>query len=131
MFLKSVALLLVSVAVFTNAGVIYEPETLLDTNEYQMMVGEPSYYSEPMVVHLRERRQAEEQNKQDRGSVGADVSRGPDGTRVRVDTDYNLHRSRDGRTSVDARAGYERQYGGPRGTGRPNYDVGVQFRHRF
>lgn len=94
-----------------------------------MMAGEPSYDSQPMVVHLRERRQARDQR--DRGSVGADVSRGPDGTRVRADADYNIHKSRDGRTTVDAKAGYERQFGGPRGTGRPNYDVGVQFRHRF
>lgn len=131
MFLKSVVVvLLVALAVVSEAGVIYEAEE--SPSEYQLSIGQGSDIldSEPLLIHLRPRRQAQEQ-KRDRGSVGADVSRGPDGTRVRADGQYNIHTSRDGRTTVDANAGYERTYRGPHGTSRPNYNVGVGFRHRF
>lgn len=132
MFLKSIVLLVVAVAVIAKAGVIpgSELDTLLEPSEYQMTHEEQQYDPEPVLVHLRERRQAQNNDK-DRGSVGADVNRGPDGTRVRADADYNIHTSKDGRTSVDARAGWERTYHGPRGNSRPDYNVGVGFRHRF
>lgn len=131
MFSKSAVVLLfvVSVAVITEAGVIYDNELTLEPSEYQMTVGEQEYDSQPLLVHLRERRQA--RDDKDRGSVGAEVNRGPDGTRVRADADYNIHTSKDGRTSVDARAGWERTYHGPRGNSRPDYNVGVGFRHRW
>ena len=68
--------------------------------------------------------------RDDRGSVGGDVSRGPDGTRVAADANYNIHTSKDGRTKVDARAEWERVYS-RQGHSRPNYNVGVGFRHKF
>lgn len=129
MFLKSVALLLVAVAVFAQAGVITSYNDLLEDNEYQVAADEDTYIPEPLLIHLRPRRQTKKD--EDRGSIGGDVSRSPDGTRVRADGDYNVHTSKDGRTRVDARGEYERTYHGPRGNSRPHYNVGVGFRHRF
>lgn len=53
------------------------------------------------------------------------------GTDVGVNGNANIWRSQNGRSSLDANAGYNRHYGGPFGTGRPNYNVGATFNHRF
>lgn len=53
------------------------------------------------------------------------------GTAVNIGGNANVWKSRDGRSSVDVTGGYNRHYGGPGGTGRPNYNVGGQFTHRF
>lgn len=53
------------------------------------------------------------------------------GTNVGVSGNANLWRSNNGRTSVDADAGYNRHFGGQFGTGRPNYNGNINFRHRF
>lgn len=79
-------------------------------DEYQLAIGSEggNFNPGPFLLHLRPRRQAKEDK--DRGSVGADVSRGPDGTRVSSDADYNIHTSRDGRTTVDGQAAWETTY---------------------
>ncbi|CAG2053832.1 unnamed protein product [Timema podura] len=43
----------------------------------------------------------------------------------------NLWRSSNGRSSLDATGSYSRNYGGPYGTGRPNYGGFLNFNHRF
>lgn len=53
------------------------------------------------------------------------------GTNVGVSGNGNLWRSNDGRSTVDANAGYSRSFGGQFGTGRPNYNGNINFRHRF
>lgn len=53
------------------------------------------------------------------------------GTDVGVSGNTNIWRSPNGRTSVDANAGYNRHFGGPGGTGRPNYNGNINFNHRF
>lgn len=53
------------------------------------------------------------------------------GTDVGVTGNANLWRSNNGRATVDATAGYNRHFGGPSGTGRPDYNVGSVFRYRF
>lgn len=129
MFLKSVVLLLVAVAVIAQAGLIYEP---MEESEFELSLGEEMEASPgPLLVQLRSRRQAKDDKNKDRGSIGADVSHSPDGTRVRADGDYNVHTSKNGRTTVDARGRWERTYHGPRGNSRSDYNVGVGFRHRF
>lgn len=124
MSLKSIVILLFAVAVIAQEDFIEEHQLAIGVGE------EENFNPGPLLLHLRPRRQAKEDNN-DRGSVGADVSRGPDGTRVRADADYNIHTSRDGRTTVDAQAGWERTYHGPQGNSRPDYNVGIGFRHRW
>ncbi|XP_044254662.1 uncharacterized protein LOC123005111 [Tribolium madens] len=50
-------------------------------------------------------------------------------------TDLNLQGVgnlwRNGNSRLDAVGNYGRHYGGPGGTGRPNYYGGLQFNHRF
>lgn len=53
------------------------------------------------------------------------------GTDVGVTGNANVWRSHDGRSTLDANANYNRHFGGPFGTGRPDYGVGATFRHRF
>lgn len=53
------------------------------------------------------------------------------GTNVQAEGRYNVYSSPNGRTTVDAHGGYQRSYGGPYGTSRPNYNVGVGLTHRF
>lgn len=53
------------------------------------------------------------------------------GTDVGVSGNANIWRSPNGRTSLDANAGYNRHFGGPTGTGRPNYNGNLNFIHRF
>lgn len=53
------------------------------------------------------------------------------GTDVGVTGNANIWRSPDRRTSLDGNASYNRHFGGPFGTGRPNYGVGATFTHRF
>ncbi|XP_045460543.1 attacin-B-like [Harmonia axyridis] len=63
-------------------------------------------------------------------NLGASNTRGF-GTDFSATGNANLWRSNDGNTRVDAYANYDRHYGGPWGTGRPNYGGGLQFSHRF
>lgn len=63
-------------------------------------------------------------------SVNANHARGF-GTDVGASANANLWRSHNGRSSLDANANYGRHFGGPFGTGRPNYGVGATFNHRF
>lgn len=63
-------------------------------------------------------------------SVNANHARGF-GTDLGASANANLWRSQNGRSSVDANANYGRHFGGPFGTGRPNYGVGATFNHRF
>nr|CAD7423904.1 unnamed protein product [Timema monikensis] len=71
-------------------------------------------------------------NHNNRGGVGVDVSRTPGfGTQVSAQGEANLWRSRNGMTSLGATGSYSRNYGGPSGTGRPNYGGFLNFNHRF
>nr|WOJ43253.1 attacin 3 [Lasioderma serricorne] len=63
-------------------------------------------------------------------SVGASNTRGF-GTDLSAQGNLNLYRSQNGRTTLDANARYDRHFGGPFGTGRPNYGGGLNFNHRF
>lgn len=63
-------------------------------------------------------------------SVNANHARGF-GTDVGASANANLWRGNNGRSSLDANANYGRHFGGPFGTGRPNYGVGATFNHRF
>lgn len=53
------------------------------------------------------------------------------GTDVGVSGNANVWKSQNGRSSLDANAGYNRHFGGPGGTGRPNYNGNLNFVHRF
>lgn len=53
------------------------------------------------------------------------------GTDVGVSGNANIWKSNDRRSSLDANAGYNRHFGGPSGTGRPNYNGNINFSHRF
>ncbi|XP_045460538.1 attacin-B-like [Harmonia axyridis] len=63
-------------------------------------------------------------------NLGASNTRGF-GTDFSATGNANLWRSNNGNTRLDAYANYGRHYGGPWGTGRPNYGGGLQFSHRF
>lgn len=63
-------------------------------------------------------------------SVNANHARGF-GTDLGASANANLWRSRNGMSSLDANANYNRHFGGPFGTGRPNYGAGATFNHRF
>lgn len=63
-------------------------------------------------------------------SISADHTR-HFGTDVGVSGNANLWRSNNGRSNLDATANYNRHFGGPYGTGAPNYGAGLQFNHRF
>nr|CAD7587587.1 unnamed protein product [Timema genevievae] len=71
-------------------------------------------------------------NHNGRGGVGVDVSRTPGyGTQLSAQAQANLWRSRNGMSSLDATGSYSRNFGGPYGTGRPNYGGFLNFNHRF
>ena len=53
------------------------------------------------------------------------------GTSVSAEGRANLYTSPNGRSTLDATGGYQRHFGGPWGTSRPNYNVGLGFQHRF
>ncbi|XP_055677587.1 attacin-B-like [Lutzomyia longipalpis] len=53
------------------------------------------------------------------------------GTTIGAEGRANLYRSPNGMTSVDAHGSYQRHFGGPFGTSRPNYNVGLGLSHRF
>lgn len=53
------------------------------------------------------------------------------GTDVRADLNARLWEGNNRRSSLDANAYYQRHFGGPMGTGRPDAGVGLNFRHRF
>ncbi|KAK9870777.1 hypothetical protein WA026_009738 [Henosepilachna vigintioctopunctata] len=51
------------------------------------------------------------------------------GTDLQATGNVNLWRQ--GNSRLDASGSYGRHYGGPWGTGRPNWGVGLNFNHRF
>ncbi|XP_065159322.1 uncharacterized protein [Atheta coriaria] len=53
------------------------------------------------------------------------------GTDVGAQAKYNFFNSRDGRTTGSVSGNYDRHFGGPLGTGRPNYGAFLNFNHRF
>ncbi|KAI7815566.1 attacin 2, partial [Rhyzopertha dominica] len=53
------------------------------------------------------------------------------GTDLSATGKVNLYRGNGGRTTLDANAQYNRHFGGPFGTGKPNYGGNVIFTHRF
>lgn len=53
------------------------------------------------------------------------------GTNVGAQGNMNVWRSNNGRSTLDANAGYNQHFGGPFGNSRPNYNVGANFIHRF
>lgn len=53
------------------------------------------------------------------------------GTDVGVTGNANIWRSPNKQSSLDANANYNRHFGGPFGTSKPNYGVGATFTHRF
>lgn len=67
-----------------------------------------------------------------RGGASVDVDHTRHfGTDVTARGNANLFTSRDGRTTVDGGAYYNRHFGGPFGTGRPNYGANIGLTHRF
>lgn len=60
-------------------------------------------------------------------SIGAEHQRG--GSNLNIEAQRNLWRANNGRSSLDASANYNRQFGN--GGGRPNYGAGLTFTHRF
>ncbi|KAK9870778.1 hypothetical protein WA026_009739 [Henosepilachna vigintioctopunctata] len=61
-------------------------------------------------------------------NVGASNTRGF-GTDVSATGNANIWRK--GNSRLDATGNYGRHFGGPGGTGRPNWGVGLNFNHRF
>lgn len=53
------------------------------------------------------------------------------GTDVSAGANLNLYRSPNRRTTLDANGSYNRHFGGPSGTGKPNWGAGLNFNHRF
>lgn len=53
------------------------------------------------------------------------------GTDVNAQGNVNVWRSQNGMSSLDANANYNRHFGGPFGSGKPNYGAGAMFTHRF
>ncbi|GAB0086631.1 Attacin_C domain-containing protein [Sergentomyia squamirostris] len=53
------------------------------------------------------------------------------GTTVNAEGRANLYTSPNRMTSIDAHGGYQRHFGGPFGTSKPNYNVGLGLSHRF
>lgn len=53
------------------------------------------------------------------------------GTDVSVGGKANVWTSNNRRSTVDVGGNYNRHFGGPFGTGKPNYNVGATFIHRF
>lgn len=62
--------------------------------------------------------------------MGVDHTR-HQGRNLNAEAQARLWQSQDRRTDITGQANYGRHYGGPSGTGRPNYGAGVVFRHRF
>lgn len=91
-------------------------------------------YDEPIQpdvladTHQRQKRQ----DRGSRGSVTATVDRSKQtGTNVNIEAQARLWQSRNRQSTLDGNANYQRNFGGQFGTGRPNYGVGLNFRHRF
>lgn len=53
------------------------------------------------------------------------------GTSVGAEGRYNMYSSPNGQTTIDAHGGYGRHFGGPYGTSKPDYNVGIGLNHRF
>lgn len=80
---------------------------------------------EPVQILYRQRREPQH------GSLEVNAARDRFGTDVGARLNNNVWQSRDGRSQLNAEANYNRHFGGPGGTGRPNYGVGLNFNHRF
>lgn len=97
-------------------------------------------YSEPRSIFIQEDEPDQQemvvvshrQKRQDRGSVSATVDRNrQSGTNVNLEAQARLWQSQNRQSTLDGNANYQRNFGGQFGTGRPNYGVGLNFRHRF
>ncbi|GAB0098569.1 Attacin_C domain-containing protein [Sergentomyia squamirostris] len=53
------------------------------------------------------------------------------GTALEATGRANLYKSPNGKTTLDAHGTYQRHFGGPFGTSKPNYNVGLGLTHRF
>lgn len=82
---------------------------------------------EVLEVHLREKREP----KKKRGSAEVSVNRDRAGTDVNARVNANIWESRNGRSQLNGEANYNRHFGGPGGSSRPNYGAGLNFVHRF
>ncbi len=112
----------------------------------QQLVADEKYYfdninrqNQPQTYYIQRENdefladtQHQRQKRQDRGSVSATVDRSRQtGTNVNVEAQARLWQSQNRQSTLDANANYQRNFGGQFGTGRPNYGVGLNFRHRF
>lgn len=78
--------------------------------------------------HSREKR---EPRKRKRFDSNVDVQHSRQGTDLSASVGGQIWQSQNGRSEVNGNANYNRHFGGPSGSSRPNYGAGVQFRHRF
>lgn len=73
--------------------------------------------------HLRQRREVE---------AKVDIQKQKSqGTNVNAQVGGTVWSSGDGRTKVEANGNYNRQFGGPHGSSRPNYGGNVQITHKW
>lgn len=80
-------------------------------------------------IPLRLKREPKKKHRNVEANVDVQRSRG--GTDLNAGVNGQIWQSQNGRSELNGGAGYSRHYGGQGGTGRPNYNVGVQFTHRF
>ncbi|KAG8228166.1 hypothetical protein J437_LFUL010542, partial [Ladona fulva] len=84
------------------------------------------------VYASRIKREANPGEDEGRGRVEVDVNRERgQGTRVDATVSRRVWESQDGRGRVDVHGNYGRTYGGPGGTGGPNYGGRITYSHRF
>lgn len=121
--MKSILVLLFAI-VFTSAMAVAAPIAVTDIIDSADWSADDRQQLNPE----RTRRQLANNNK-NTVNVGVDHSR--QGTNVAVDAQRRLWESQNRRSSLDGQANYNQHFGGPAGRQRPNYGVGLMFRHRF
>lgn len=114
----------------------FQQQLQIDENHYfDNIYQSQDVHREPRSVYIQDDEHevlVSRPKRQDRGSVTATVDRNRQaGTNVNLDAQARLWQSQNRKSTLDGNANYQRNFGGQFGTGRPNYGVGLNFRHRF
>lgn len=83
-----------------------------------------------MMSHSRQRREPKKKHRNVQASIDVEAQR-RQGTNVNAQVGGTVWQSDNGRSKLDANANYNRRFGGPGGSSKPNYGAGVNFSHRF
>lgn len=112
------------VLTFLFVNVLTHPAQKLEDIE-QIPLAEHSYGVEVDEMELLSRQ------KRQHGTAEVNVQRDRFGTNLGANVNANIWQTRDGRGQLTGQANYNRHFGGPGGSSRPNYGVGLNYVHRF